>query len=152
MFGFSRKKKEIFSPEENELIIEAIRNAEKRTSGEVRVFVESRCRYVDPIDRAVEIFANLKMMETEHRNAVLLYVAIKDRQLAVYGDTGIHERVGKEYWVNAVRKILAEFNQHHYAQGIASCVKEIGESLYEHFPYDAKEDKNELPDEIIFGK
>lgn len=151
MFPF-RKKKEFFSSEENKIIVEAIRNAELCTSGEVRVFVESKCRFVDPLDRALEIFAELKMQSTEHRNAVLVYVAIKDRQLAVYGDTGIHEKTGDEYWKAAVSNMISHFNRENYADGIANCVTMIGEALQQHFPYDKEVDKNELPDEIIFGK
>lgn len=96
MFSFF-KKKDFFREEEKKQIVDAIRNAERRTSGEVRVFVESRCRYVDPLDRAAEIFFNLKMSETDDRNAVLLYIAMKDRQLAVFGDEGIHKKVGTDY-------------------------------------------------------
>ncbi|MEO6454671.1 MAG: TPM domain-containing protein [Ginsengibacter sp.] len=151
MFPF-RKKKEFFSPAEKEKIVQAIRNAEMRTSGEIRVFIESRCRFMDAMDRALEIFANLKMEQTEFRNAVLLYIALKDHQLAVYGDKGIHERVGTEFWDTEVIKILAHFNGEDYAGGISNCVTEIGESLQQHFPYDKEVDKNELPDEIIFGK
>lgn len=151
MFPFS-KKKAFFSPEENELIVNAIRNAERQTSGEIRVFIESRCRFMDPMDRALEIFASLKMENTQYRNAVLLYIALKDRQLAVFGDKGIHEKVGKEFWNLEVNKILSHFNQEDYAGGISNCVNEIGESLKEHFPYNQQDDKNELPDEIIFGK
>ncbi|MEO6328674.1 MAG: TPM domain-containing protein [Ginsengibacter sp.] len=151
MFPF-RKKKELFSPVENEKIVQAIRNAELRTSGEIRVFVESRCRFIDAMDRALEIFASLKMEQTECRNAVLLYIALKDQQLAVYGDKGIHEKVGSEFWSKEVKKILANFNQDDYAGGISNCVAEIGESLQQHFPYNKEIDKNELPDEIIFGK
>jgi uncharacterized membrane protein len=146
------KKKEFFSPADNEKIVQAIRNAEIRTSGEIRVFIENRCRFVDAMDRALEIFTNLKMEQTEFRNAVLLYIALKDHQLAVYGDKGIHEKVGAGFWNQAVKKILAHFNHHDYAGGIANCVTEIGESLQRHFPYDKDTDKNELPDEIIFGK
>ena len=146
------KKKEFFSPADNEKIVQAIRNAEMRTSGEIRVFIESRCRFMDAMDRALEIFTNLKMEQTEFRNAVLLYIALKDRQLAVYGDKGIHEKVGVEFWNIAVKKILAHFNKDDYAGGIANCVTEIGESLQQHFPYVKETDKNELPDEIIFGK
>ena len=146
------KKKQFFSPADNEKIVQAIRNAEMHTSGEIRVFVESRCRFMDPMDRALEIFANLKMEQTEQRNAVLLYIALKDRQLAVYGDKGIHEKVGDEFWNAAVKKIIAHFNKDDYASGISNCVTEIGESLQLHFPYDEGTDKNELPDEIIFGK
>ena len=151
MFPFS-KKKEFFSPPDNEKVVQAIRNAEMRTSGEIRVFIESRCRFIDAMDRALEIFTNLKMEQTEFRNAVLLYIALKDRQLAVYGDKGIHEKVGAEFWNVAVKRILAHFNKDDYAGGIANCVTEIGEQLQQHFPYDKGTDKNELPDEIIFGK
>src|SRR5678810_1027712 len=98
MFLF--KKKEFFTDEEKQLIVEAVQNAERRTSGEIRVFVEHRCRYVNAIDRAIEIFENLQMQKTQLRNAVLVYVAIKDRQLAVFGDEGIHNKVGNEYWAN----------------------------------------------------
>ena len=146
------KKKEFFSPADNEKVVQAIRNAEMHTSGEIRVFIEGRCRFIDAMDRALEIFTNLKMEQTEFRNAVLLYIALKDRQLAVYGDKGIHEKVGDEFWNIAVKKILTHFNKDDYAGGIANCVTEIGESLQQHFPYDKETDKNELPDEIIFGK
>ena len=151
MWPFSRKK-EFFSQQENELIVQAIHNAEKQTSGEVRVFVESRCRFVDPLDRAKEIFTQLKMENTEERNAVLVYVAVKDKQLAVYGDTGIHQKTGDDYWKAAVNNMLSHFNKENYATGIKECISKIGEALAYHFPYDQKTHKNELPDEIIFGK
>jgi uncharacterized membrane protein len=152
MFSFFKKRKDFFTPEENKIILDAIREAEMRTSGEIRVFIENRCRFVDPLDRAIEIFANLKMYNTHHRNAVLLYIALKDHQLAVFGDEGIHQRVGSKFWQDEVRMIISKFKHKEYAQGIADCVRDIGESLHEHFPYVASEDKNELPDEIIFGK
>ncbi|MEO8765078.1 MAG: TPM domain-containing protein [Ginsengibacter sp.] len=151
MWPFS-KKKDFFSKEDNELIVRSIRDAERKTSGEVRVFVESRCRFIDALDRAVEIFAELKMQNTAQRNAVLVYVAIKDRQLAVYGDTGIHQKTGEEYWKTAINNMLLHFNRENYADGIATCVTMIGKALQDHFPFDADLDKNELPDEIIFGK
>jgi uncharacterized membrane protein len=150
MFSFF-KKKDFFSKEENDKIIAAIRHAEECTSGEVRVFVESRCKFIDPLDRAMEIFAELKMENTKDRNAVLVYIAIKDRQLAVYGDSGINAKTGDEYWKAEVAKMISEFNKEHYAEGISECVKDIGEALQTYFPYDKQTDKNELPDEIIFG-
>lgn len=146
------KKKDFFSKEENEKIVAAIRSAEKSTSGEVRVFVESKCRFIDPLDRALEIFAELKMENTHDRNAVLLYVALKDRQLAVYADKGIHEKVGQQFWENEVNKILLQFDKENYAEGISNCITKIGEALVENFPFDKDTDKNELPDEIIFGR
>ena len=150
MFLF--KKKEFFTEEERQSIVDAVRTAEQRTSGEVRVFVESRCRYVNAIDRAVEIFENLQMQRTEMRNATLVYVAIKDRQLAVFGDEGIHQKVGNEYWANEVVKMISAFNRDNIAEGIRQCVLNIGEALATHFPYDRNTDKNELPDDIVFGK
>ena len=146
------KRKEFFTDEEKQSIVDAVRIAEQRTSGEVRVFVESHCRYVNAIDRAVEIFENLQMQRTELRNATLVYVAIKDRQLAVYGDEGIHQKVGNEYWANQVMKMINAFNRDNIAEGIRQCVLNIGEALAMHFPYDRNTDKNELPDDIVFGK
>jgi len=146
------RRKEFFTDEEKQTIVDAVRSAEQRTSGEVRVFVESRCRYVNAIDRAVEIFENLKMQNTELRNATLVYVAIKDRQLAVFGDEGIHQKVGNEYWANQVMKMINAFNRDNIAEGIRQCVLNIGEALAMHFPYDRNTDKNELPDDIVFGK
>jgi len=146
------KRKEFFTDEEKQSIVDAVRIAEQRTSGEVRVFVESHCRYVNAIDRAVEIFENLQMQRTELRNATLVYVAIKDRQLAVFGDEGIHQKVGNEYWAHEVVKMINAFNRDNIAEGIRQCVLNIGEALAMHFPYDKGTDKNELPDDIVFGK
>ncbi len=146
------RKKEFFTEEEKQSIVEAVQKAERRTSGEVRVFVERRCRYVNAIDRAIEIFENLQMHKTDLRNAVLVYIAVKDRQLAVFGDEGIHKKVGNEYWANEVVKMINAFNRDNVVEGICQCVKDIGEALCTHFPYDKNTDKNELPDDIIFGK
>jgi uncharacterized membrane protein len=145
------KKKPFFTEEEKKLIVDAVQHAEKRTSGEIRVFVESRCKYVDAIDRAAEIFFGLQMEKTADRNAVLLYVAMKDRQLAVFADEGIHKRLGQEYWNKEISLLIRNFNREDYAAGIRQCITDIGEALYSNFPYDNKTDKNELPDDIVFG-
>ncbi len=151
MWRFARKKP-FFSLEENENIVHAIKEAEKQTSGEIRVFVESKCRYVDALDRAAEIFTNLKMSETELRNGVLFYIAIKDQQLAILADKGIHEATGGDkYWKDAVKDILSVFRQGSVVAGITTSIHKIGEALKTHFPYDPEIDKNELPDEIVFG-
>jgi len=150
MFRFS-KKKPFFSPEENERIVESIREAERQTSGEVRLFVESRCTYVDALDRAKEIFENLKMEETEFRNGVLFYVAIEDKQLAIFADSGIHEATGNEYWKNVVHEILSVFSKNDIVGGITTTILSIRQGLKSHFPYEMKMDKTELPDDISFG-
>lgn len=152
MLSIFKKNKNFFSEEETRLIVKAIRHAEDQTSGEVRVYVESRCSWVDAIDRAKEIFYSLKMEKTEQRNAVLVYIAIKDRQLAVFGDEGIHKKVGNEYWSKVVSEMLSSFNKADYAKGVVECVIQIGDALTTHFPFNKNTDKNELPDEIVFGR
>ena len=122
-----------------------------QTSGEIRLYIENHCRYVDPMDQAAEIFFGLKMDQTKDRNGVLVYIALRDRQLAIFGDEGIHREVGKEFWEKEVGKMIAEFKADHYAEGIAKVVTDIGEALKTHFPYDGPTDKNELPDDIVFG-
>lgn len=146
------KKKSFFTESEQKRVTEAVRDAEQRTSGEVRVFIESRCRYMEALDRAAELFFALQMDKTADRNGVLLYVAMKDRQLAVFGDEGIHRKVGSQYWENEVKMLIRNFDKEDYAEGIRQCVIDIGEALHQHFPYDNKTDKNELPDDIVFGK
>lgn len=152
MFGLFRKKaNDFFSAEEKQLITDAIKAAEKQTSGEVRVYIESKCEYVNAIDRALELFQQLAMYQTQQRNAVLVYVAMKDRQLAIFGDEGIHKKVGDTFWQEEVRKMISQFNKEDYAQGIAQIVIDIGHALQHHFPYDDTTDINELSDDIVFG-
>jgi uncharacterized membrane protein len=146
------KKAEYFTEEEKLRIVDAIRVAEKQTSGEVRVYIESKNTYVDPMDRAAEVFYNLKMDKTDNRNAVLLYIAMKDKQLALFGDEGIYNATEKDYWNNAVKEMLAKFSAENVTEGIVNCIHTIGQTLKEKFPFDRVNDKNELPDEIVFGK
>lgn len=150
IFPFKRQPF-FFNPEEENRVVEAIRAAEKRTSGEIRVFVENRCRFVDPVDRAAEVFFGLKMENTQYRNGVLVYIAINDHQLAVFGDEGIHQRVGTEFWQQQVRKIISAFNVDQPVDGIIGIIGDIGDALVHHFPYE-REDRNELPDNIVFGQ
>lgn len=148
---FSFNKKELFSDPEKERLVYAIRQAERLTSGEIRLFVESRCEYVDPMDRAREAFVALGMDKTKQRNGVLLYIALRDHQFAILGDQGIHEKVGNDFWQKEALLLKTHFSSHKIIEGIEVCVKEIGESLYHYFPYESG-DQNELPDDIVFGK
>lgn len=150
LFSFSRKT-EFFSEEEKKQVIKAIQAAELTTSGEIRVYIESRCRFVDPLDRAAELFWALKMDYTQDHNAVLVYVAVRDHQFAVFADQGIHEKVGNEFWHKEVEAMKKHFKQNHYADAIVQVVTDVGAALQFHFPFDRQTDKNELPDDIIFG-
>lgn len=146
-----QKQKEFFTEDEKQQLVAAIQQAEKQTSGEVRLFVESRCRFVDPVDRAKEVFLQLGMNKTKERNGTLVYIAFDDHQLAILGDEGIHQKVGQRYWEEEVAKMVREFRSEHIVEGISQVVLDIGAALQQHFPYDSDTDKNELPDEIVFG-
>jgi uncharacterized membrane protein len=147
---FSRK--DFFSEIEKNQIVASIREAEKQTSGEIRVYVERRCRFVDPLDRAAEVFSLLDMGKTSGHNAVLLYLAVKDRQLAVFGDQAIHEKVGEDFWRGEVTHMLTRFQKDDYADAVSKVIQDIGNALKYHFPYDRQSDINELPDDIVFGR
>lgn len=151
MFPFSRKKA-LFTPEENERVVAAIRSCENRTSGEIRVFIESKNPYVEPLERAAELFLKLEMDQTVHRNAVLLYIAVKHREVALFADEGIYKALGAAFWNNEVKRMIGKFKADFLVDGIVQCVLDVGESLHQEFPYTETEDKNELPDEIVFGK
>lgn len=149
--GFFRNKKKLFSEEEISSVVAAIKNAEMQTSGELRVFIESRCKYVDAIDRAKQIFSNLEMQKTEQRNAVLFYMAVNDRQLAIFADEGIHQAVGAEFWKKSVADAISKISEKNVVPGVVKALEQIGAALKEHFPYYKEVDRNELPDEIVFG-
>ncbi|HNO55769.1 MAG TPA: TPM domain-containing protein, partial [Chitinophagaceae bacterium] len=83
MFNLFRKKNKFFTDEEHHAFVKAIRHAEKMTSGEIRLYIESKCKKTDPLTRAARIFYKLKMQKTEHRNGVLIYVATTDKKLAI---------------------------------------------------------------------
>lgn len=146
-----QERKELLTADEQAQVVAAIQATEQQTSGEVRLFIEAKCRFMDAVDRAAEVFTSYRMHETKERNAVLIYVAVDDHQAAVFGDEGIHQRVGKEYWQKVVEKMIFHFRQNHLADGLCAAISELGDALHQHFPFNANTDKNELPDEIIFG-
>jgi uncharacterized membrane protein len=149
---FSKKSRQFFSADENRQIVDAIREAEKQTSGEIRIYVESKNPFVDPLDRAKEIFFKLKMQDTDNRNAVLLYLAMDHKELALFADEGIYQKTGADYWNGAVQNMLTNFTKENISNSIEECILQIGQTLKEKFPYEAATDKNELPDDIVFGK
>jgi len=151
IFPFS-KPKPIFTTEETSRIVSAIRASEKKTSGEIRVYVEAKNPLVSPLERAGEVFGDLKMEQTDHRNGVLLYIAYKHHELALFADEGIYEKAGAAFWEREVGNMIANFKDNLLPEGIINCVLEIGDVLAEAFPYHVTDDKNELPDDIVFGK
>lgn len=152
MFPFTRKRP-MLDEDAQHRVVAAIKEAESRTTGEVRVFVEHRCTYMDAMYRAKEIFAKLGMDKTEARNAVIVYLALKDRQYAIFGDIAIYEKAGGAYfWESAAAQLKNYLKNNQVTEGLCVCVNELGKALAQHFPFDASINKNELPDEIVFGK
>ncbi len=138
--------RKILTEEGEARVVQAIRSAEARTSGEIRVHVERRCAG-DPMIAAGRWFARLKMHETSERNGVLFYIAVDDRKFAIVGDAGIHAKVGDDFW-NGVRDILRDaFARGEASEGLVDAIGEAGARLAEHFPHRG-DDRNELPDEI----
>jgi len=134
-------------------LVDRIREAESRTTGELRVFVERRCAYIEPMDRARELFAELGMASTERRNAVLVYIATHDRQFALFGDEEIYRLAGgPAFWEGAATALQVRLRGGDVAGGLFDCITLLGDALARHFPYDPAVQRNELPDEIVFGK
>lgn len=125
----------------------AIKAAEKATSGEVRLYVEDKCKE-DVLDRAAYLFSELKMHKTELRNGVLFYLALKDKKFAILGDGGINAKVGNDFWNHIKTEMLNFFKQEQFAEGLETGIAMAGEALSTHFPYQ-KDDVNELSDDII---
>ena len=131
-------------------IVQAIQEAEKKTSGEVRVHIEKKCPKKDPIKRAINLFQKLHMHKTDLRNGVIVYVATEDHLLAIWGDEGIHAKVGQEFWENTLITLQKDFKTNQIKNGLTKALLDIGEKLQQHFPYQ-KDDKNELDDSISYG-
>ncbi|RIJ37498.1 TPM domain-containing protein [Pontibacter oryzae] len=142
--------KDTITPADEQKIIEAIKDAEMQTSGEIRVHIESSCN-MDVLDRATEVFAELHMHQTDQRNGVLFYVAIEDHQFAVLGDAGINATVPDHFWEDITAEVIKNFKHKKYAEGLARGIRMAGEQLQAHFPYDRHGDINELSDDISFG-
>ena len=138
-----------FTKEQKEAMVAAIQKAEKDTSGEIRVHIENRSK-IEVLDRAADVFAELKMHKTALRNGVLIYVALLDHKLAILGDAGINSKVPTGFW-DSIKTIMVEkFKQGAITEGICEAVITAGEQLKAYFPYQ-EDDVNELPDDISFS-
>lgn len=139
-----------FSEEEKQRLQLAISNAENNTSGEIRVHIDAYC-FFNPMRKAIRVFKRLKMHETEERNAVLIYVAMKNHKLAILGDEGINKRVPEGFWEDEKNLMISHFKNGDFTIGLEEGIHLVGEQLKTYFP--AREaDMNELSDEISFGR
>lgn len=140
------KIEEFLSEEEEAEVVDAIRRAEKKTSGEIRVHIEKTSKG-DIWDRAMEVFHLLKMDNTKEDNGVLIYVAIDDRKFIIYGDKGINAVVPKDFWETTKDAIASEFKKGNFKQGLIDGILRAGHELQVHFPWE-EGDANELSDKI----
>lgn len=138
-----------FTEEQQLMIKAAVARAEKHTSGEIRVCIDSHVAD-DAFDRAVYWFEKLGMQRTALRNSVLIFVAIEDHKFAVIGDYGIHEKVTQQFWDNLVSEMRAFFAKNDLTGGLIYAIEHCGTALSTYFPYQ-KNDVDELPNEMIFG-
>ncbi len=140
----------ILSQKEEQEVVQAIQLAEHQTSGEIRVHIESLCKG-EVLDRAAWLFKSLKMHKTALRNGVLIYLSTTDRKFAIIGDSGINAVVPSGFWNDVKEQMIGNFKDGLVMEGLVSGIGKVGEKLKEFFPYQ-KDDVNELPDEISYGK
>jgi uncharacterized membrane protein len=143
------KASSFFTKEQQAHIRDAITEAEKETSGEIRVHIETRLSG-DVLDRASWIFKRIGMNRTEERNGVLFYLAVRNRKFAIIGDAGINAKVSEGFWDKIKEIIETDFREKKFTEGLAKGILMAGNQLREHFPH-LDTDVNELSDEISFG-
>lgn len=125
----------------------AIKQAEKTTSGEIRLYVEDKCKE-DVLDHAAFLFGELNMHKTERRNGVLFYLAMQDHKFAILGDGGINAKVENDFWDHIKEQMVSHFKEGRFAEGLEVGISMAGKALAEFFPYN-KDVTNELSDDII---
>lgn len=138
--------KKFFTREEEFKIIQAIKEAEKDTSGEIRVHLTKEITK-NPLREAVRIFNVLKMHKTKQRNGCLILIGLKNKKIAVIGDKGINAKAGEGFWDDVINLMADNFRKDDYVKGLTQAVLRIGEKLKRYFPY-AQDDINELSDEL----
>jgi uncharacterized membrane protein len=143
------KTKEFLNALDDQQIAAAIGEAEKRTSGEIRVFVDE-ATVENPVAEAEKQFARLGMMKTAQRNGVLIFIAPKSQKFAVIGDEGVHKKCGQQFWEHITAGMTPLLKEHKFTEAIVHAVREIGGALAKEFPPIAN-DKDELPNRVERG-
>ena len=142
-------KRVLLTEEEQSRVVEAVRRAEKMTSGEIRVHIQAKCGQ-DPYKDAAAVFKQLKMDATEQRNGVLFFVAYKSRKFAVLGDKGIDAAVPDDFWQETVDVMSPLFRQGKFADALVAGILKAGEALKRYFPHQT-DDVNELDDGVSYA-
>ena len=144
------RTKEFLSKLEHDRIVQAIRDAESKTSGEIRVFIQRGKLNVDPLNAAQKKFHRLGMHKTPERNAVLIFVAPRAHKFAVVGDKAIHEKCGEPFWQKLVDGMREHFRNEKFSHALVEAIEEAGKALGSHFPKRSTS-SNQLADNVIEG-
>jgi uncharacterized membrane protein len=131
---------------EHDRIARAISNAESRTSGEIRVYVQHG-KLGDVVLAAQKQFEKLGMTATRERNAVLIFVAPRAQKFAVIGDRAVHEKCGLPFWQALTQAMRTHFQAQNFTDAVVHGIREAGSLLAQHFPR-RPDDLNELPNTI----
>src|SRR5213076_523827 len=146
--GSQMRTKEFLSKLEHDRIIAAIREAESKTSSQIRVYVQRGKLSADPLIAAQKKFHRLGMHKTRERNAVLIFVAPRSHKFAVVGDKAIHEKCGEQFWQHVVDGMRVHFQNERFSHAIVEGIQEVGKLLAAHFPKKSRS-SNELPEKIV---
>ena len=144
------RPEDFLTADQQKTVVDAVRLAEKGTSGEIRIHIDGDCPST-ALERAEEVFGKLGMHRTKLRNGVLIYLACNTKVFAIIGDKGINDVVPEHFWEDVTAMMSAEFRAGRFTEGLSKGVLMVGEKLKTFFPYQ-KDDVNEQPDEISFGK
>jgi uncharacterized membrane protein len=144
------RTKDFLGKLDHDRIVAAIRAAEAKTSGQIRVYVQRGELDGDPLDYAQKKFQKLGMQATKERNGVLIFVVPRARKFAVIGDEGVHRKCGDEFWRRLVDRMRVHFQHEDFTDALAEAIEETGKLLARHFPKTSAS-TNELPDNIVEG-
>ena len=139
--------KDFISKLDEDKVVAAIAAAEKKTSGEIRVYVSSKNRD-DALDAAQKRFEKLGMTRTRERNGVLIYFAPLTQKFAIVGDSGIHAKCGDNFWKEITSEMSTFLKSEQFTDAVVQAVTRVGEALAKYFP-PRPDDANELPDKIL---
>jgi uncharacterized membrane protein len=140
----------IYSQPDLDFLKTCIEKAEKTTSGEIRLHLEAVCSNEIPENRAQEVFMDLGMTQTKQRNAILIYLAFESKKFVLWGDQGIHERVGQDFWDKQAQFLSEQLKDGNFVSGMQKVIEYLGVALGEFFPWDDS-DKDELDNSISTG-
>ena len=135
---------------EHDRIVQAIKGAEAKTSGQIRVFLQRGRFEEDALERARKKFVQLGMEKTRERNGILIFVAPRAQKFAVIGDEGVHQKCGEQFWQELVEKMRRHFLREEFSDALIVAIESAGQLLARHFPR-TDSSTNELPDDVVEG-